>query len=122
MMVWLGLTVLLALEIWDQNSADSGEPSGLYIRSLPELMAARRSKPRSDLLREVKVKGLTTEGPIDLRKKSATPAPMPVASTTTLRQPHTSDRIWTRREKLSLWGSPVHQKCSTTLRDGSGDP
>ena len=36
--------------------------------------------------------------------------------------PLTSERMWRRAEKFSAWGSPDHQKCSTTLRDGSGDP
>ncbi len=69
------------------------------------------------------------EGLIDLRRKSATPVPMRgvrpkgrFSSASILRQPHTSERMWTRREKLSLWGGLDHQKCSTTPRDGSGDP
>ena len=45
-----------------------------------------------------------------------------LTSATAVRQPLTSERMWRRREKFSLWGSPVHQKCSTILRDGSGDP
>ena len=36
--------------------------------------------------------------------------------------PLTSERMWTRPENFSVWGSPVHQKCSTIPKDGSGDP
>ena len=75
--------------------------------------------------------GLVMEGPGRcLRMMTATPVPMlgvrpwgRVASATTLRQPHTSGGMWTRREEeSSLWGSLVHRKCSTIPRDGSGDP
>ena len=66
------------------------------------------------------------EGPGRLRRKSATPVPMRgvrprgrATTATNLRQPHTSERMWTRREKISLWGSPVHQKCST-ITEGMG--
>ena len=69
------------------------------------------------------------EGPGRLRRKTATPVPMgvfrdggcsPLAPA--LRQPRTSERTWWRRAMGSRWGSLDHQKCSTTPRDGSGDP
>ena len=60
---------------------------------------------------------------------TATPVPIlgvrpwgRVASATTLRQPHTSEGMWTKREIVSRWGSLDHRKCSTIPRDGSGDP
>ena len=69
------------------------------------------------------------EGPGRLRRMSATPVAMRgvrpwgrFTSATTLRQPRTSERMWRRREEVSLWGSLVHQKCSTIPRDGSVDP
>ena len=69
------------------------------------------------------------EGPGRLRRMSATPVAMRgvrpwgrFTSATTLRQPRTSERMWRRREEVSLWGSLDHQKCSTIPRDGSGDP
>ena len=62
------------------------------------------------------------EVPVHLRRMAVTPVSMPVASTVSLRQPLTSEGMWTRPEDFSVWGSPVHQKCSTTPRDGSGDP
>ena len=69
------------------------------------------------------------EGPGRLRRMSATPVAMRgvrpwgrFTSATTLRQPRTSERMWRRREGVSLWGSLDHQKCSTIPRDGSGDP
>ncbi len=69
------------------------------------------------------------EGPGRLRRKTATPVPMGVVrdsgystSKPALRQPRTSEGMWKRREEVSLWGSPDHQKCSTIPRDGSGDP
>ena len=73
--------------------------------------------------------GRVMEGPGRLREKASTPVPMGVVrssgcftSATALRQPRTSERMWRRREEVSLWGSLVHQKCSTILRDGSVDP
>ena len=62
------------------------------------------------------------EGPGRLREKASTPVPMHVRSVTTLRHPQTSERMWTRCEKVSVWGLPVHQGRSTTRRDGSTDP
>ena len=69
------------------------------------------------------------EGPGRLRRMSATPVAMRgvrpwgrFTSATALRQPRTSERMWRRREEVSLWGSLDHQKCSTIPRDGSGDP
>ena len=69
------------------------------------------------------------EGPGRLRMMPATPVPMRgvrpwgrFTSATALRQPLTSEGMWTRREGVSLWGSLDHQKCSTIPRDGSGDP
>ena len=69
------------------------------------------------------------EGPGRLREKASTPVPMGgvrlsggLTSVTALRQPLTSERTWRRSEEISLWGGLDHQKCSTILRDGSGDP
>ena len=69
------------------------------------------------------------EGPGRLRRKTATPVPMEVVrhsgcstSKPALRQPRASERMWKRREVISVWGSLDHQKCSTTLRDGSVGP
>ena len=56
------------------------------------------------------------------RRKAATPAPTPVASTTTLRHPHTILRMWTKVGKISVWGIPVHQWRWTTLRNRNIDP
>ena len=74
-------------------------------------------------------KGEGMEGPGRLCEKASTPVLMSVVRTsgcftsaTALRQPRTSEGMWKRREEVSLWGSLVHQKRSTILRDGSGDP
>ena len=79
--------------------------------------------------RRRKQEGEGMEGPGRLREKASTPVLMSVVRTsgcftsaTTLRQPRTSERMWRRREEVSLWGSLDHQKCSTSPRDGSGDP
>ncbi len=61
------------------------------------------------------------EGPGRLRSKTATPAPMHVASATALRQPCASERMWRRREEISVWGSLDHQKCPTIRRYGGVD-
>ena len=68
------------------------------------------------------------EGPGRLRRKMATPVPMRAVrhsgcstSATTLRQPQTSERMWGRREGISVWGSLDHQKCPTTRRKVSVD-
>ena len=68
------------------------------------------------------------EGPGRLRKKTATPVPMRVVrhsgcstSATTLRQPRASERMWRRREEISVWGSLDHQKCPTIRRYGGVD-
>ena len=39
----------------------------------------------------------------------------------TLRQPQTSERMWRRREGISVWGSLDHQKCPTIRRYGGVD-
>ena len=72
--------------------------------------------------RRRKQEGEGMEGPGRLREKASTPVPMRFTSATALRQPRTSERMWRRREEVSLWGSLDHQKCSTTPRDGSVDP
>ena len=63
-----------------------------------------------------------------MREKASTPVLMSfirssggLTSATALRQPLTSEGMWTRPEKFSVWGSPVHQKCSTMRRNGSVD-
>ena len=68
------------------------------------------------------------ECPGRLRRKTATPVPMCVVrhsgcstSATTLRQPQTSERMWRRREGISVWGSLDHQKYPTTRRKVSVD-
>ena len=69
------------------------------------------------------------EGPGRLRRKTATPVPMGEVrdngcstSTLALRQPRASERMWKRRERISVWGSLDHQKCPATLREASVDP
>ena len=66
--------------------------------------------------------GSAMEVPGLLRRMAGTPVSMLVGPTISLRQPHTSEGMRTGREIFSLWGSPVHRKCSTIPRDGSGDP
>ena len=65
------------------------------------------------------------EGPGRLRMMSATPVAMRVVrpwgrftSATTLRQPRTSERTWTRSEEISLWGVLDHQKCPAIVPMG----
>ena len=69
------------------------------------------------------------EGPGRLHRKAATPVPMGEVrdngcstSTPALRQPRASERMWKRRERISVWGSLDHQKCPATLREASVDP
>ncbi len=68
------------------------------------------------------------EGPGRLRRKTATPVPMSVVrhsgcstSTPALRQPRASERMWKRREGISVWGSLGHQKCPAIRRYGGVD-
>ena len=68
------------------------------------------------------------EGPGRLRRKTATPVPMGVVrnsgcstSTPALRQPRASERMWKRRERISVWGSLDHQKCLPIRRYGGVD-
>ena len=68
------------------------------------------------------------EGPGRLRRKTATPVPMRAVrhsgcstSTPALRQPRASERMWRRREGISVWGSLDHQKCPAIRRYGGVD-
>ena len=100
---------------------------GRWTRGEPHPRATSRSplRERGQIERE----GEGMEGPGRLRSKAATPVSMGVfrhsgcsTSTPALRQPRASERMWKRRERISVWGSLDHQKCPTTLRDGSVDP
>ena len=44
-----------------------------------------------------------------------------LSAATTLRQPRASERMWRRREEISVWGSLDHQKCPTIRRYGGVD-
>ena len=68
------------------------------------------------------------EGPGRLRRKTATPVPMRAVrhsgcstSAPALRQPRASERMWGRREGISVWGSLDHQKCPAIRRHGGVD-
>ena len=68
------------------------------------------------------------EGPGLLRRKAATPVPMGdvrdsgcSTSAPALRQPRASERMWKRRERISVWGSLDHQKCPAIRRYGGVD-
>ena len=81
---------------------------------------------REPTLRKREGEGM--EGPGRLRRKAATPVPMRVVrhsgcstSTTALRQPRASEKMWRRREKISVWGSLDHQKCPAIRRYGGVD-
>ena len=73
-------------------------------------------------------RGEGMEGPGRLRRKTATPVPMRAVrhsgcstSMPTLRQPRASERMWGRREGISMWGSLDHQKCPAIRRHGGVD-
>ena len=79
--------------------------------------------------RRRKWEGEGMEGPGRLRRKTVTPVPMGVVrhsgcstSTPALRQPRASERMWRRREIISVWGSLDHQKCPAIRRYGGVAP